>query len=345
MTRYKSLFFHLLVHQYPSISCLPAMKLQASPLSSFAISALLTLTTANAVPTNATSGFQSPGYGTLKYNTTGSIIRAVIDNPPINLWDCKLSHDFSSFLVNLAAQAENQNSNNNSTSIKVITISSANPEYWIAHIDIHYLSATNPIQSPGNATTLGEQLIRSRSLLATLPVIFIAEIDGRVTGVGDGIALQCDIRYAGPHARLSRLEIGFGEFPGAGGLQFLTTLIGRARALEYMLSARAVDAATAAAIGWVNWAFGSGQELKSEVDALAERIARFPAQGLAAMKARVNVQKPSEADLEGDRDLFVRLAGTEVVQVAADRFLELSGEQRDGAFEREVPDDVVLVEG
>ena len=126
-------------------------------------------------------------------------------------------------------------------------------------------------------------------------------------------------------------------------MQFLVKLIGRARALEYMLSGRGVDAETAAAIGWVNRAFGSGEELRREVDALAERIAAFPAQGLAAIKARVNVQKPSEADLQGDNDLFYQLAQTEVTQKAADRFLELSGDESDGAFELGVPGDMVEI--
>ena len=118
-------------------------------------------------------------------------------------------------------------------------------------------------------------------------------------------------------------------------------LVGRARALEYMLSGRGVDAATAAAVGWVNEAFATERELRQGVDALAERIAAFPAQGIAAVKARVNVRKPSEADLQGDDDLFLRLGQTEVVQGAAGRFLELSGDQTAGAFELGLPADLV----
>ena len=126
-------------------------------------------------------------------------------------------------------------------------------------------------------------------------------------------------------------------------MQFLVKLIGRARALEYMLSGRSVDAGTAASIGWVNRAFGSEGELRREVEGLAGRIAAFPAQGLAAIKARVNVQRPSEGDLEGDNEVFVRLTGTEVSEKAADRFLVLGGDQSAGGFELGVPDDVVEI--
>lgn len=66
-------------------------------------------------------------------------------------------------------------------------------------------------------------------------------------------------------------------------------------------------------------------------------------EGLAAIKARVNVQKPSEADLAGDNELFYRLAETEVSQEAAGRFLELSGDESDGGFELGVPGDLVEI--
>ena len=274
----------------------------------------------------------SPNYGTITTSTNGSITRATVNNPPINLWDYKLAADFSSFIDSLAQ--------NNTPNTKVVIISSANPDYFIYHLDIHDGNAASPVAPPGNGTLILEQLIRTRTNLATLPVIFIAEINGRATGAGDEIALQSDIRYAGPNTRLSQLEVAFGLLPGAGGVQFLTKLLGRARALEYILSARAVDAATAAAIGWVNRAFGSAEELRRGVDSLAERIASFPKQGLGAVKARVNVQKPAEVDLQGDFELLGKLGVNEVSQKAEERFLALSDDQSGGAFELDIPDDL-----
>lgn len=246
----------------------------------------------------------------------------------MNLWDHKLAHDFSSFTDSLA-----HNNDSSTATIKVVTISSANPDFWIAHYDIHALVPADPVKPPANATEIGSQLLRSRSNLATLPVIFIAEIDGRATGAGNEVAVQCDIRYVGPNARLSQLEVGFGLSPGAGGVQFLVKLIGRARALEYILSARAVDAGTAAAIGWVNRAFGSSGELETEVDALARRIAWVSEQGVEAVKARVNVQMPSEGDLEVDNELFVRLAGSSVAEAVGLKYLLLSEEESADVFE------------
>lgn len=76
---------------------------------------------------------------------------------------------------------------------------------------------------------------------------------------------------------------------------------------------------------------GAPGELRANVEALAERIAAFPAQGGSRRsKARVNVQKPSEADLAGDNELFTRLAQAALTQAAADRFVVLLGDEGAG---------------
>lgn len=158
--------------------------------------------------------------------------------------------DFSTFKGTLAKTA-------NTSDVKVVILSSANSDYSIDHLDIHPLSAASPELPPANGTLTGIQLLKTESYLQTLPIIFIAEINGRTTGTGNEIAVQSDIRYAGPGAKLSQLGIGYRELPGTGGLHFLVSLMGRAGALDCFLSARSVDAAEAAAIWWVNKAFGS----------------------------------------------------------------------------------------
>ena len=278
----------------------------------------------------------SPGYGTLTITTDGSITRAVINNPPINLWDYKLASDFSAFVDGLAAQSAKKTTPGRPTT-KVVILSSANPDFFIAHYDVHVFSPTHPPSPLENGTLLGAQLVQTERNLINLPIISIAEINGRTAGAGNEIAVQCDIRYAGPKAEPSQLEVAFGFEPGSGGVQFLVQLIGRARALEYILTGRSVDAATAAAIGWVNTAFNSERELREGVDALAERIASMPAQGLKAVKARVNAQRPTDEELQGDLDLFSQLVPTTVVQEASDRYLDLSENQTKSAFELNEP--------
>lgn len=266
----------------------------------------------------------STGYGTISTSINGSVLRATINNPPINLYDQKLSSDLFSLVNSLANQTE----------IKVVILASANPDFWIAHYDIHILSANHPPPPGDNGTETGIRILSTVNSLATLPVIFIAEINGRAHGAGNEIAVQCDIRYAGPGTILSQIEVGFNILPGAGGLQYLVALIGRARALEYILSGNSVDAVTAASIGWVNKAFGSKEVLRTEVDALAHRIASFTGKALSGIKQRVNVNKPSAESLAGDNEAFSQLLVEQpAAQRATDRYLELSQDQTRSPFE------------
>lgn len=265
-------------------------------------------------------------YDTITTSVNGSVLRATIDNPPINLYDDKLATDLFSLV----------NSLQNQTDIKVVILASANPEFWIAHYDINLLNLHPP--STINPTEFGARLLSTGYSIATLPVIFIAELDGRLTGAADELALRADIRYAGPGARLSQFEVGFNLLPGAGGLQYLVKLVGRARALEYILSGRSVDAETAAAIGWVNQAFSSPQQLRHEVDALAHRIASFSGPALAAIKRRINASSnPSTQSIADDNSAFAELDGLDVAQAAVARYLELSGNESANAFELAIP--------
>ena len=93
--------------------------------------------------------------------------------------------------------------------------------------------------------------------------------------------------------------------PGAGGAQHLARLMGRARALEVMLSAQDYDAELAERYGWINRALPAG-ELGDFVRSLAHRIGSFPASGQVVVKERVNAiaLAPAE-DFRRDSDLFV----------------------------------------
>jgi enoyl-CoA hydratase/carnithine racemase len=99
-------------------------------------------------------------------------------------------------------------------------------------------------------------------------------------------------------------EQAFGTIPGAGAVQHLTRLMGRARALEVILGAQDYDADLAERYGWVNRALPA-DALGDFVSSLAHRIASFPAAGHVAVKDRVNAiaLAPAE-DFRRDSDLF-----------------------------------------
>jgi enoyl-CoA hydratase/carnithine racemase len=142
--------------------------------------------------------------------------------------------------------------------------------------------------------------------LSASRLVTIAQIAGRVRGVGSEFILACDMRFAARESAIfGQFEPAFGVIPGAGGVQHLTRLMGRGRALEVMLSAQDYDADLAAAYGWINRALPEA-ELDDFVRSLALRIAGFPAAGHAVVKQRVNaIALPTVEDIRRDSDLFI----------------------------------------
>ena len=113
----------------------------------------------------------------------------------------------------------------------------------------------------------------------------IAQIEGRVRGAGSEFVLACDMRFAARETAIfCQPEQGFGLIPGAGGIQHLTRLMGRARALEVMLSADDYDAELAERYGWINRALPA-ETLPEFVRSLAHRIAGCPA--TAARRSKI----------------------------------------------------------
>jgi enoyl-CoA hydratase/carnithine racemase len=113
------------------------------------------------------------------------------------------------------------------------------------------------------------------------------------------------MRFAARESAIfSQFEPAFGLIPGGGGAQHLARLMGRARALEVMLSAEDYDAELAERYGWINRALPA-DELGDFVSSLARRIARFPAAGQVVVKQRVNAIALAPAEeFRRDSDLF-----------------------------------------
>ena len=83
--------------------------------------------------------------------------------------------------------------------------------------------------------------------LSTSRLVSIAQVAGRVRAAGSEFVLACDMRFAAREAAIfSQMEAAFGLIPGAGGALHLPRLLGRARALEVMLTAGDYDADLAA---------------------------------------------------------------------------------------------------
>jgi enoyl-CoA hydratase/carnithine racemase len=229
---------------------------------------------------------------TIIVHREGPVVFAEIAAPPMNLLGPELVRD----LVTLLRETEADDA------VQVVVFASADRDYFISHADLNrvaeYRAEAAKLTGEPSIALLFRHLSASR-------LVTIAQIEGRVRAAGSEFVLACDMRFAARGAAIfSQFEPAFGLIPGGGAVQHLTRLMGRARALEVMLSAQDYDADLAERYGWVNRAVPA-DELRGLVRSLAHRIARFPAAGRAAVKDRVDaVALAPPDDFRRDSDLF-----------------------------------------
>jgi enoyl-CoA hydratase/carnithine racemase len=231
-------------------------------------------------------------FETLRVRSEGSVLFAELAAAPMNLLGPDLVRD----LVSLIRRAEADDA------LQVLVFSSADPDYFISHVDVtridEYRAEAAKLTGEASIALLFRHLSASR-------LVTIAQIEGRVRGAGSEFVLACDMRFAARETAIfGQFEPAFGLLPGGGAAQHLVRLMGRARALEVMLSAQDYDAELAERYGWINRAMPAA-ELGDFVRSLAQRIAGFPAAGQIVVKDRVNAiaLAPAE-DFRRDSDLF-----------------------------------------
>jgi enoyl-CoA hydratase/carnithine racemase len=142
--------------------------------------------------------------------------------------------------------------------------------------------------------------------LSRAPVVSIASIRGRATGVGSELALASDMRFASREkAILSQWEVGAGLVPGGGPMARLPRLMGRGRALEVLLGADDIPGDLAERYGYVNRSMPDA-ELDGFVEALAMRIASFDKEAIAETKRLVDVASlPADLEIRPEWDAFL----------------------------------------
>jgi enoyl-CoA hydratase/carnithine racemase len=231
-------------------------------------------------------------FETLTMRKEGAVLFAEIAAPPMNLLGPELVRD----LVSLIQRAEADDT------IQVLVFKSADPDYFISHVDVtrinQYRAEAAKLTGEASIALMFRHLSASR-------LVTIAQIAGRARGAGSEFVLACDMCFAARESAIfGQFEPAFGLLPGGGAAQHLTRLMGRARALEVLLSAEDYDAGLAERYGWINRAVPA-DVLGDFVRSLAHRIARFPAAGHGTVKDRVNAiaLAPTE-DFRRDSDLF-----------------------------------------
>jgi enoyl-CoA hydratase/carnithine racemase len=159
--------------------------------------------------------------------------------------------------------------------------------------------------------------------LAAIKTPMIAAVSGYALGGGCELALACDMIVAAESATFGQPEITLGIIPGGGGTQRLARVLGKQRAMEYVLTGKRFDAEEARAMGLVNEVAKEGEWLEAAM-ALARTVAERPPIAVRLAKQAVIVAEETalSAGIENERRLYELAMATEDRVEGMTAFLE-----------------------
>ncbi|WP_343710419.1 enoyl-CoA hydratase [Mycobacterium sp.] len=133
----------------------------------------------------------------------------------------------------------------------------------------------------------GSDFFAGWAKLAAVRTPTIAAVAGHALGGGCELAMMCDVLIAADTAKFGQPEIKLGVFPGMGGSQRLTRAIGKAKAMDLILTGRSIDAAEAERAGLVSRVVPA-DDLLAEAKAVAATIAGMSLSAARMAKEAVN---------------------------------------------------------
>jgi enoyl-CoA hydratase len=232
-----------------------------------------------------------------------------IDRPPLNILPFVRFRELAALVVDLLAERKAR-----------VVIIAGTPKAFISGLDINDIRALQTAEENDRMTLQIKGLFRQ---IEALPRPVIAAIDGNCFGGGLELALACHLRLAASQARLGLPEINVGAMPSFGGTQRLPRLIGRARALELMLTGQPVSGEEAFAAGLVNRVFPSAVLLEKARE-LGELIATKSYQAMeAVMRATTEgLEMDYEAGMVFESTCSSGLIGTDNAKEGMAAFFE-----------------------
>lgn len=207
---------------------------------------------------------------------------------------------------------------NSDHAIRGIIITGAGEKAFVAGADIsefaHFsVAEAEKLSRDGNA-------VFHRIEQSAKPVI--AAINGFALGGGCELAMSCQLRIAAEHARFGQPEVNLGLTPGYAGTQRLVQLIGKGKALEYLMTADMIPAAEAHRLGLVNYVVPAA-ELIAKAEEILNKIATKAPLAIAAVIRCVNDHFADGVDgFESEIKEFGKCFGTEDFKEGTTAFLE-----------------------
>ena len=231
-----------------------------------------------------------------------------INHPPANTLNHQAMGELQAALARLKQDA--------AAKVAVITGAGA---HFCAGADVKEIAQLTSPQEAQLIASEGQAIITAIQRLGK-PVI--AAINGFCLGGGCELALACHLRVAGEQARLGQPEINLGIIPGFGGTQRLPRLVGKAKAIELILTGDLITAQDALRIGLVNKVVSSSEVLKQAKD-VARKIAAKGQPAIAACLQAIEDGLTTTLDegLALEARLFGRIAQTEDMREGLSAFL------------------------
>ena len=189
---------------------------------------------------------------------------------------------------------------------RAIVLTGAGERAFAAGADVRELATQTPV------SLSAQNRFAAWDRIAAIGTPVIAAVRGFALGGGCELAMTCDMIVAGEDAQFGQPEIRLGVMPGAGGTQRLTRAIGKARAMELILTGRTMSAREALASGLVTRVVPSEATLDAALDLASVVAAQAPLAVLAAKRAILAADETNlSAGLDRERRAFFELFDTD----------------------------------
>jgi enoyl-CoA hydratase/carnithine racemase len=198
-------------------------------------------------------------YETLALTREESFAIVTLNRPPVNAISDALMREVEAAL----GEVENDDA------VRSVILTGAGDRIFCAGADLGSAFAGGDVEA---LIELGHRVLRR---IERFPKPVIAAMNGHALGGGCEMAMACHFRLLKETARMGQTESNLGIIPGYGGSQRLPRLIGRTKALEFLILGTQVPAAECLALGLVNRVCRDGQTL-DDARALARQIANRP---------------------------------------------------------------------
>ncbi len=189
---------------------------------------------------------------------------------------------------------------------RAIVLMGAGVRAFAAGADVRELASQTP------TSLASENRFAAWDRIGSIRTPLIAAVRGFALGGGCELAMTCDMIVAGEDAQFGQPEIRLGVMPGAGGTQRLTRAIGKAKAMEMILTGRTMAAREAEANGFVTRVVPTEATLDAALDLASVVAAQAPLAVLAAKQAILQAAELSlSAGLDHERRAFFQLFETD----------------------------------